>query len=71
MSASLTYVTRDGDRWDLIAWQFYRDVSRMSDLIAINAHVPITEQLDAGHVLRIPVIEAAEAALEDLPPWKR
>lgn len=69
--SDMTYVTSDGDRWDLIAWRFYRDVSQMTALIAVNTHVPITETLDAGITLRIPVIETAEASLEDLPPWKR
>lgn len=67
----LTHITRDGDRWDLIAWRYYRDVTQMPRLIEANPHVAITETLMAGIPLSIPVIEPAGTVQEELPPWKR
>lgn len=67
----LTHVTQDGERWDLIAWRYYRDVSQVPALIEANPHVPITASLPGGIQLSIPVIETPSATSEELPPWKR
>lgn len=78
MSAWLAYVTRPGDRWDLIAYAHYGDVGRVADLIAANRDgftadpAPIvTMVLPAGLTLRVPIIEAGGADPRRLPPWKR
>lgn len=68
----LNHLTRDGDRWDSIAWRYYGDVKHVPLLIEANPHVPVVEVLPGGLNLAIPVIEAEDAtALEELPPWKR
>lgn len=36
MAQSILYTTIDGDRWDLIAWRYYRDVSQTAALIEAN-----------------------------------
>lgn len=66
------YITRDGDRWDLVAWRAYGDVTKMSDIIADNPHVPVLNVLPAGLRLLVRVVE--DEVLDDgqdLPPWKR
>lgn len=65
----LTHITREFERWDNIAWQYYRDVSKMSLLIENNPHAPITPVLPAGLRLSIPLI-SADTTTQDLPPWK-
>lgn len=67
----LNHITTEGERWDSIAWRYYRDVSQVPRLIEANPHVAITETLGSGIQLSIPVIEEAVTSLEDLPPWKR
>jgi len=68
----LEYVTREGDRWDLLAWHFYADPHRYEPLIAANPQVPISPILEAGLLLAIPVLEAVAASdPAALPPWKR
>lgn len=68
----LTHTTTEGDRWDNIAWRYYRDVTRIPDLVDANPTAPIRETLPSGLVLLIPIIDAADAApSQDLPPWKR
>lgn len=68
----LNHLTKDGDRWDLIAWRYYGDVNQVPLLIEANPHVPVVEVLPGGLNLAIPVIELdAATALEELPPWKR
>ena len=65
------YTTKQGDRWDLIAWKAYGDTSRLKDIIAANPTVPIWAVLPAGLQMQIPVISQAELDTTNLPPWKR
>ena len=67
---ALVHVTAQGERWDLIAWRYYRDVSRIGMLIASNPHAPFSSQLASGIQLVIPLIERATLK-ETLPPWRR
>lgn len=68
---NILYVTRDADRWDLIAWRYYRDVTRIGMLIAANPHAPVCDVLPSGLSLSIPLIAAATVNNSGLPPWKR
>ena len=64
------YTTKEGDRWDLIAYAKYGDVNKLSLLISANPFVPITPTLEAGITLRIPVLDETQTVTtEGLPPW--
>lgn len=65
------HLTKDGERWDLIAFKWYGDPLLYEPIIRANPDVPITPSLPGGLTLWIPVIEAPVASLEELPPWKR
>lgn len=69
----IEHVTRDGDRWDLLAWEYYGDALVYERIVAANPDIPITPILPSGLVVLIPVIEvvAEETTTEGLPPWKR
>lgn len=69
----LTHITTEGERWDSIAWRYYRDVTKIPLLVDANPQAPIRETLPGGLTLLVPVIEEQEQTsnLEDLPPWKR
>lgn len=68
----LEHITSEGDRWDLLAWEYYGDASQYEPIIVANPEVMITPILTAGIRLLIPIIEDAELIdTEDLPPWKR
>ncbi len=69
MSEFVTYVTRDGDRWDAIAYEMYGDATAYEPIIAANPSVPIRPTLEGGQRLLIPIREATATAA--LPPWKR
>lgn len=73
MSTHLEIRTRDGDRWDLLAYRYYGDPYRYEPIIAANPHVPISPVLASGLLLAIPVLEATTDSqdVERLPPWKR
>jgi phage tail protein X len=74
--SALTYreiVTREGERWDTLAYRYYGDPYRYEPIIAANPQVPILPILPSGWVLQVPVLERAPAPVDDasLPPWKR
>lgn len=75
MSALPTYreiVTREGERWDLLAWRYYGDPLRYEPIVVANPQVAIAPILPSGTRLQIPVLPRATAtAAADLPPWKR
>lgn len=77
MSGFIDYVTKPGDRWDLIAYAMYGDPTRYGEIIDANraAYVglglpAIPPVLEAGLALRVPILDASPLAV-DAPPWRR
>jgi len=64
------YITKDGDRWDLIAYDFYADPTLYEPIITANSDVPITPILPSGLKLKIPVIDNSDEIEFTLPPWR-
>ena len=71
MTEYYSYITKDNDRWDLIAYKFYKNASKYETIIKANPDVPITPTLESGINLKIPVIEESETIEFILPPWKK
>jgi len=71
MSEYYTYITKDNDRWDLIAYQYYGDATKYEPIISANPNVSITPTLTAGIKLKIPVIETDSTIKFTLPPWRK
>jgi phage tail protein X len=73
----LQHITRDGDRWDLIAFDYYGDASLIAPLLKANAELlghldrPSPLVFDKGVTLRVPVLDVATTQQSQLPPWKR
>ena len=67
----LRHLTREGDRWDLIAWRYYGNPLEISRLIAANLHLPAAEQFAANLTVFVPVIPAKPQTQADMPPWLR
>lgn len=68
----LEHRTREGERWDLLAWDYYGDPLRFEPIIAANPTAPITPMLPSGLRLLIPVFAAEDLPVTaTLPPWKR
>ena len=70
MTEFYSYITKDNDRWDLIAYKFYKNASKYEIIIKANPDVPITPTLESGINLKIPVIDESETIEFTLPPWK-
>jgi phage tail protein X len=72
MTQAIVHTTIDGERWDLLAWRYYRDVREVPRLIAANPHAPRAGILPAGLKIAVPLIERpASVSTIGLPPWKR
>lgn len=69
MSAVIRYITRDGDRWDLIAHKHYGNAFEIERLIAANPHLPLAEQFASGLTVFVPVVESKPQSNADMPWW--
>lgn len=65
------YITREGDRWDLIADRAYGDITKQEDIIAANPEISCVVQFQEGVTILLPIIPEAETQTSLLPPWKR
>ncbi len=66
----VSHTTYAGERWDLLAWQYYGDPTNYGIIIMANPAVPIEPVFEAGIVPAIPIIQQRNVLTVDLPPWK-
>ena len=67
----ITHVTSNGERWDLLAWNYYGDPTLFGPIVMANPSIAIEPVFEAGLTIFIPVLQRASVAATDLPPWKR
>jgi phage tail protein X len=67
----ILHTTKAGERWDLLAWQYYGDATEYSPIIMANPNVPIESVFDAGISIAIPILQTSAVATTNLPPWKQ
>lgn len=65
------HTTVAGERWDLLAWNYYGDPTLFSPIIMANPLIPIEPAFEPGIQVRIPILQASPVRTNDLPPWKR
>lgn len=66
------YLTQDGDRVDLLAYQFYGTQYDYARICNANPTILGKPILPGGLILRIPIVaQPTTIAPELLPPWKR
>ena len=66
----ILHITTAGERWDLLAWQYYGDPTDYSPIIMANPNVPIEPVFDAGISIAVPILPQSAVVTADLPPWK-
>ncbi|MGB8412652.1 MAG: tail protein X [Candidatus Binatus sp.] len=66
----ILHITKAGERWDLLAWQYYGDPTDYSPIIMANPNVPIEPVFDAGLSIAVPILQKSAVLTADLPPWK-
>jgi len=73
----IEHETTAGERWDHIAYKFYGDAKRTSDLIRANRGLflpglkPVPIVFRGRVKIRVPIVEAPRLDDALLPPWKR
>lgn len=80
----MEYITRPGDRWDLISYRSYgtvgkivledgQTVNAISHIVRANPGMKLDSILSEGLLLQIPIIPTAAVKTDTslLPPWKR
>lgn len=65
------YITKKGDTFDSIAFNFYTEEKLSSIIIAANRQYSDVLIFDSGVELIIPVIEENDDTPASLPPWER
>ncbi|OBZ08045.1 tail protein X [Bacillus sp. FJAT-26390] len=65
----MTYMTSQGDTWDMIAYKLYGSAKMLPLLIKANGQNAGTVIFSAGLLLQVPT--APEELPTDLPPWRR
>ncbi|MDP8162799.1 tail protein X [Pasteurella skyensis] len=65
----IAHKIKEGERWDLIAHQYYGDIGEINRLINANPHLSFCEVLPTGETLLVPIIKVKENSMADLPPW--
>lgn len=71
------HITKVGDRWDLIAHQYYNDATMIRPILLANPEItgrtdqPTPLVLQSGQTIRVPVLPEEQVAQNQLPPWKR
>lgn len=73
MTNSVEYITKQGDRWDTIAFKAYGDSTLINGIIEANTSIVISPILEAGTRVIVPILESGEIQIDSelLPPWKR
>lgn len=71
MTEFYSYITKDRDRWDLIAYKFYGNATKYEPIIQANPDIPITPTIQSGIKLKIPVLDENNSITFELPPWRR
>lgn len=72
---AIVHISRDGERWDMLAWTYYGNPHAYSRIIEANPDIDITDVLPSGLRVLIPVLTEAQSqatvSSDNLPPWKR
>ncbi|MGA2408843.1 MAG: tail protein X [Candidatus Binataceae bacterium] len=70
-SQYILHVTLAGERWDLLAWQYYGDATLYSPIIMSNPQVPIEPVFEAGRQIAVPILQVQQVQTASLPPWSQ
>ena len=66
----IQHITIAGERWDLLAWEYYADPTYYSVIIMANPQIPIEPVFEAGLLINVPIIVQSNFITSALPPWK-
>lgn len=65
----IEYITKDGDRWDLLAYNFYGDPYLYEPIVLANFQYANKTILPSGLKLYIPILFIENENTDINPPW--
>jgi phage tail protein X len=66
----MTYITKDGDMWDLISFQQLGTEYSMGDILSLNPTYANVLSFDAGVILTLPDKPVLQNVF-GMPPWRK
>lgn len=70
-SKFIIHKTKQGDRWDSLAYKYYGNCFKYAPIVMANPTMPICPFLPADVEIIIPFFDNNKDINEELPPWKR
>jgi phage tail protein X len=72
MDEYLTHKTKDGDRWDLLAFEYYGNAFATELLLDANPGCATLTILPSGLALKVPLVDAVvvNPPQEGITPWR-
>ncbi|TCJ95965.1 tail protein X [Volucribacter psittacicida] len=67
----LKHIVKQGERWDLLSYQYYGNAFDYNRIIDANPHISFCEVLPTGAVIYIPVLNVKPTHNANMPPWLR
>lgn len=73
MTKYIFHTAGTNERWDLLAYMYYKNCYKIKPIIEANPHILIEAEIKEGTILKIPINEENEQSTENLqlPVWKR
>ena len=70
MTKYIFHTTGNNERWDTIAYKYYKNSYKIQQIIEANPHVAISTTIKEGTILKIPIEENITGKNDLLPIWK-
>lgn len=73
MTKYIFHTAGTNERWDLVAYMYYKNCYKIKPIIEANPHVPIVAEIKEGTILKIPIDKNIEQNTNnsELPIWKK
>lgn len=69
-SKYIIHKTKQGERWDSLAYKYYGNCFKYTPIVMANPNMPISPFLPEGVDVVIPFFDNNTETNEELPPWK-
>ena len=73
MTKYIFHTAGTNERWDLLAYMYYKNCYKIKPIIEANPNIPITTEIKEGTIIKIPIDEETQTNTENtnFPIWKR
>lgn len=71
MTEYIFHTASNNERWDTLAYKYYRNSYKIQPIIEANPHIKADTVIPQGTVLKIPIEKHKKTDKSVLPVWKR